>query len=86
MGDLVLQASATLVSKIILVSVISLFYIFPEGLVAPGPQRTKATGHASSPSYGVEERTEEAVSTGKDFQPASWKPPSAENTETSDTK
>jgi len=49
---------------------------YAEGLVAAGPQRTKAAGHASAPSFSSENTGDEPTSTGKDFQPASWKPPS----------
>lgn len=53
-----------------------MFCFYTEGLVAAGPQRTKATGHASAPSFAAEESSDEPTSTGKDFQPASWKPQS----------
>ncbi|XP_072172957.1 NADH dehydrogenase [ubiquinone] 1 alpha subcomplex assembly factor 2-like [Diadema setosum] len=46
---------------------------YHEGLVAR-PVQTTAKGHASSPTYEKVDSTDEAVSTGKEFQPAAWKP------------
>lgn len=46
---------------------------YEEGLVAT-PAKTVAKGHAATSSFGREELSEEAVSTGNTFQPGSWVP------------
>ncbi|XP_030851878.1 NADH dehydrogenase [ubiquinone] 1 alpha subcomplex assembly factor 2 [Strongylocentrotus purpuratus] len=46
---------------------------YEEGLVAR-PVQVTAKGHASAPIYEKIDSGSEAVSTGKDFEPAAWKP------------
>lgn len=46
---------------------------YEEGLVAT-PVKTVAKGHAASTSFGKEDFSEDAVSTGNTFQPGSWVP------------
>ena len=54
-----------------------LFPYLSDGLLSPGATGTKAAGHASAPSFTATDSTlDEPTSTGDDFQPATWKPPS----------
>lgn len=46
---------------------------YKEGLVAT-PAKTVAKGHAATASFGKEEFSEGAISTGNTFQPGSWVP------------
>nr|XP_054764883.1 NADH dehydrogenase [ubiquinone] 1 alpha subcomplex assembly factor 2-like [Lytechinus pictus] len=46
---------------------------YEEGLVAK-PVQVTAKGHASAPVYEKIDSGSEAVSTGKEFEPAAWKP------------
>lgn len=49
---------------------------YEEGLVAGPPGGTRTTGHASVPLYGKIDSSKEPLSTGNEFEPASWVPPS----------
>ncbi|XP_072019306.1 NADH dehydrogenase [ubiquinone] 1 alpha subcomplex assembly factor 2-like [Amphiura filiformis] len=46
---------------------------YEEGLVAK-PVQTKAAGHASSTTYQRIDSQSDPVSTGKEYEPAGWKP------------
>ncbi|PIK51706.1 putative mimitin, mitochondrial [Apostichopus japonicus] len=49
---------------------------YDEGLVAGPSPGTQATGHASVPTYGTEQGSDKPLSTGNEFEPAAWEPPS----------
>lgn len=48
---------------------------YDEGLVAGPSPGTQAAGHASVPSYGTVLGSDKPLSTGNEFEPAAWEPP-----------